>query len=233
MAKDPACLFYWNDWQGGTVTMTRHQKGCYMDLLHAQFNTGHLSLEQIRAVLGVDFDSNWGAIESKFVRDEAGKFFNEKLDNEKERRQKFTKSRAENLASKPEDSSHKGDHMKDHMETHTGDRMEIEIRNRNKNKKSRNPKSDFVGEVEKVITHFNLATGSNLDPFNSTYQKIISPRLKEGRTVEQLNEVIDLKTKEWTGDPKMEKFIRPKTLFSKDNCETYIAEVERIKRGGA
>jgi len=40
--KDPAVLWYWNDWGGGTRTMSRQLKGCYMDLLEAQFNSGPL-----------------------------------------------------------------------------------------------------------------------------------------------------------------------------------------------
>ncbi len=51
MAKDPATLWYWGDWQGGTSTFTRHLKGCYMDLLNAQFNNGHLSLDEIKKTI--------------------------------------------------------------------------------------------------------------------------------------------------------------------------------------
>ena len=29
MAKDPTFLFYTGDWLGGTMVLTRHQKGCY------------------------------------------------------------------------------------------------------------------------------------------------------------------------------------------------------------
>src|SRR5688572_2070648 len=66
MAKDPACLFYWGDWQGGTITFSRHLKGCYMDLLTAQFNNGPLSLDEIRTVLGSDFGQHWPTLQKKF-----------------------------------------------------------------------------------------------------------------------------------------------------------------------
>lgn len=79
MAKDPAVLWYWNDWHGGTVTFSRHLKGCYMDLLYAQFNNGHLSLEEIRTVLGTDFAA-WGTLSKKFAQDATGKFFNERME---------------------------------------------------------------------------------------------------------------------------------------------------------
>ena len=95
MAKDPATLWYWNDWQGGTITFTRHLKGCYMDLLHAQFNTGHLDLQAIKTVLGNDFAS-WGALSKKFVQDENGLFYNARLDAEMNKRRAYSLSRGSN-----------------------------------------------------------------------------------------------------------------------------------------
>ncbi len=81
MAKTPAVLWYFNDWNGGTFTLSRFIKGCYMDLLTAQFNSGHLSLEEIKTVLGNDF-AVWGTLSKKFAVDETGKYFNVRLDNE-------------------------------------------------------------------------------------------------------------------------------------------------------
>ena len=57
MAKDPAFLFYPGDWMGGVSTFTRAHKGAYMDVLMAQHNNGHLSIEDIEIVLGSDFES--------------------------------------------------------------------------------------------------------------------------------------------------------------------------------
>lgn len=115
MAKDPATLFYWNDWHTGTMTMTRHQKGCYMDLLAAQFNSGHLSIEQIKIVLGNDFAAWQGSLSKKFATDKDGFFFNERLDVEILKRKKFTTSRRNNLNSKS--PTHTGDHMENGNET--------------------------------------------------------------------------------------------------------------------
>ncbi len=129
MAKDPALLWYWGDWFSGTATFTRHQKGCYMDLLHAQFNNGHLSLEEIRTVLGNDFAAWQGSLSKKFAVDETGKYFNERLDLEKSKRQNYTASRRENFI-KNKASPHMEPHMHHHMEPH----MDNEDDNENKNK---------------------------------------------------------------------------------------------------
>lgn len=98
MGKDPAILWYWNDWQGGTMTLTRNQKGCYMDLLAAQFNSGPLSLEQVKTVLGTD-QANWTVLQAKFKKKvENGNelFFNERMESEKIRRRTFMDKQSEN-----------------------------------------------------------------------------------------------------------------------------------------
>ena len=52
MSKDPAILWYVDDWIGGTLLMTRHHKGAYMDVLMAQVNNGHMALHEIKTLLG-------------------------------------------------------------------------------------------------------------------------------------------------------------------------------------
>lgn len=68
-----------------------------MDLLCAQFNSGSLSLEEIKTVLGNDFAAWQGSLSKKFVQDEHGKFYNERLVYELNKRKSYTKSRRDNL----------------------------------------------------------------------------------------------------------------------------------------
>lgn len=111
MGKDPATLWYWADWSGGTCAMSRLHKGAYMDLLNAQFNLGHLTLEQVKTILGSDFDSCWEALKEKFRQDENSRFYNEKAENEKIKRANYTQSRRDNLEKKVK-------LMEGHMEPH-------------------------------------------------------------------------------------------------------------------
>ena len=107
------------------MTFTRAHKGAYMDLLMGQFNEGHLSLADVIHLLGPDFDLMWESkLKAKFIQDEAGRFYNVKLEEEISKRRNFTQSRKKNL-------SHKGRHMKTHMEGH----MENENENEDKNEK--------------------------------------------------------------------------------------------------
>lgn len=122
MAKDPAFLFYPGDWLGGTMLLTRHQKGCYLDLLMAQFNSGPLSLEHIKALLGQD-QATWTVLQTKFTLDNNGKFFNEKLATEIEKRKSFTLSRSNNKSGRKKSYDKSCDnHMNNHMENENENR---------------------------------------------------------------------------------------------------------------
>lgn len=129
MAKDPAMLWYWGDWHSGTALYSRFLKGCYIDILHAQFNNGRLSLEEIKTCLGADFGSSWPTLQKKFKQDETGLFFNERLEYEKLRRVKFSESRRDNRLRKSHDPTYDED-MIPHMENENGIKTETgKVRN--------------------------------------------------------------------------------------------------------
>lgn len=130
MAKDPAFLWYWGDWSGGTVTFSRAMKGAYMDLLNAQWNSGSLSLDEIKTVLGADFGQMWPTLQKKFEKDDRGLYCNPRMEQEREKRKRFTESRRINAQAK---------HMLMHMENE----------NRNKNKdKNENEKYAFLDDFK-------------------------------------------------------------------------------------
>ena len=88
--KDPAFLFYPNDYIGGTMGMTFEEKGAYIDLLMTQFNRGHMTSHMISHMLGQKYDQIWEVIKSKFIQDESGNFYNERLEYEQKKRKSFT-----------------------------------------------------------------------------------------------------------------------------------------------
>lgn len=115
MAKDPAFLFYPNDYIGGTMGMTFEEKGAYMELLMMQFNRGHMTSHMIGQTVG----QLWDKLQDKFVKDEKGLWYNVRLDEEKEKRKAYTNSRKKNKSGnnqytkKPQQ---KRGHMIGHME---------------------------------------------------------------------------------------------------------------------
>lgn len=109
MAKDPAFLFYPNDYIGGTMGMTFEEKGAYIELLMLQFNRGHMDSHMIGHCVG----QIWQRINSKFKQDENGLWYNERLDIEKSKRKAFSESRRNNIKGK---NQHTLGHMTKHME---------------------------------------------------------------------------------------------------------------------
>lgn len=128
MAKDPAFLFYPNDYIGGTMGMTFEEKGAYMELLMLQFNRGHMTSHMIGQTIG----QLWDNIKDKFEVDEKGAYYNARLDLEKEKRAKYTASRRNNKKGVNQHNKKRG-----HMTSHTVGRMENEneIVNENKDEK--------------------------------------------------------------------------------------------------
>lgn len=98
MGKDPAVSWFFNDFLGGTMGFTRHQVGCYMHVMGAQFNLGHLSLDTIKTVLGSDFGQHWPTLQKKFILDDKGLFYNKRLDFEIHKRKEYSKGREDNLS---------------------------------------------------------------------------------------------------------------------------------------
>lgn len=117
--KDPAFLFYPNDYIGGTMGMTFEEKGAYIELLMMQFNRGHMTSHMIGQTVG----HIWDTIKVKFVQDENGLWYNKRLEDEKLARQKYSESRRNNLKGANQYSKKKGGktgrksgHMTSHME---------------------------------------------------------------------------------------------------------------------
>jgi uncharacterized protein YdaU (DUF1376 family) len=96
MSKDPAFLFYSADFQIGTEDMTDAQVGKYIRLMCRQHLKGHITEEHMLKICGT-YDKD---IYSKFVQDEDGSFYNERLEEEIVRRKKYSQSRAANRSGK-------------------------------------------------------------------------------------------------------------------------------------
>lgn len=163
MAKDPAFLFYPGDWLGGTLGMSFEEKGAYIELLMLQFNRGHMTEHMIRQVVG----QNWEAIRSKFITDENGLYFNQRLEIEKENRKAFTESRRNNILGKNQYSkkekkkAHKTKDMKGHMTTHMEDENEDENINKDLDK----------NEDQKNLAKTENSVSSQIDPFVLIWDK--------------------------------------------------------------
>lgn len=92
MAKDPAFLFYTKDFYEGVSTLNFEDRGKYITLLCVMHQQGRIDEETIRFLVG----SVSVKLKSKFSVDDNGLWFNERLENEIEKRNNFVDSRREN-----------------------------------------------------------------------------------------------------------------------------------------
>lgn len=90
--KDPAYLFYSQDFYTGVATMNFEDRGKYITLLCLMHQQGRMTEETIRFVVG----SVSVILKSKFKVDENGFWYNERLEKEIEKRKNFIESRASN-----------------------------------------------------------------------------------------------------------------------------------------
>jgi hypothetical protein len=199
MAKDPAFLFYPGDWQGGTMHMTHLEKGCYMDLLMLQFNRGKFTLAQAKHMLGSSFELAWPNLVEKFIYED-GFYWNERLNQEKEKRAKFTESRRNNGSKEKNKDSNQVKTNK-HMDKHMLKRMENENENENINenkKKDRgsggkgktlavqpkpNTLTDNTNLLQTVEMHNGLPPGSAATLAKVFYEIQSSTGNLEGKTI--------------------------------------------------
>jgi uncharacterized protein YdaU (DUF1376 family) len=113
--RDPAVLFYSQDFITGTLLMSDEQRGKYIMLLCLQHQHDKLTEKDMLKICG-GYDAD---IWAKFRKDEQGFFYNERLLLETERRSKYNQSRRKNLKTDA--------HMDAHMET-CNKKYEIEDR---------------------------------------------------------------------------------------------------------
>lgn len=208
----PAVLFYSQDFLAGVAEMTNEEIGAYIKLLAYQNIHGHMSAEYIKRVCP-DCPSY---VLEKFSVDDAGYYFNERMEKEIEKRNNYSKSRGNNRKGTHEN------HMKNistsyelHMETET-----------------EKEKETINKEIMDIVSYLNQQTGKSFRPSSRATKDKIRARLNEGYTVADFKTVIDVKAAEWMGT-EQEKYLRPETLFG-TKFEGYLNQrPERKKMSNA
>ena len=99
------------------------------------------------------------------------------------------------------------------------------ILNNIKNKKNRYivEQNSTAYPFKEVIEYLNNRSGKNYRYTTKATQRHIRARFEEGFSLEDFKRVIDWKTSEWLGNEKMERYLRPETLFG-TKFESYLNE---------
>lgn len=108
----PAVLFYSQDFLAGVADMTYEERGAYITLLAYQNVHGHMSRKYIERVC----PGCPSYVLDKFIEDADGNLYNERMQMEIDRRNRFKKSREKNL--------------KQNVSTDMGSDMGLDIGNR-------------------------------------------------------------------------------------------------------
>ena len=131
MARDPAFLFYDGDAARDVSHMNRLERGAYFDLLQLQRKIGRLPLDQIKKMLGKDFDSVWESLKI-CLSYENDMYFIGWVEDSTIKRQRYSQSRSENRkGSKQDKIGHSLVSYEYHMENEIEIGKEIEDKNIN------------------------------------------------------------------------------------------------------
>lgn len=89
----------------------------------------------------------------------------------------------------------------------------------------------YEAECHEVIEYLRERSGRKVQHVDSNYAYIRALlNGKEPVTVDDMKAVVDVKCSQWKNDARMGKFIRPKTLFSKEHFFDYLLEASEDER---
>jgi uncharacterized phage protein (TIGR02220 family) len=72
-----------------------------------------------------------------------------------------------------------------------------------------------------IVSYLNEKVKANFKSSSTKTIQLIRARWKEGFTLDDFKQVIDIKTDEWISDSKMNRYLRPETLFG-TKFESYL-----------
>lgn len=82
--------------------------------------------------------------------------------------------------------------------------------------------------AKEILTYFNQIANRRFRE-NKTNLKGIESRLQEGYSIEEIQQVIQLKTLEWKNNPTMAVHLCPETIFRPKNFEKYLNQLIALK----
>ena len=162
MTKDPAFLFYYQDFLVGCDHMNLEQVGGYIKCLCHQANRYTIRKSHMESLVASHMGDHMASQENlkvvleKFVLDENGEYYNQRLRDEMEKRRRYTASRLENLR-----PAHMAPHMAPHMENEN-DTSSFKKGGVGENKR-RVPKV-FVPPTLEDVTSYRDERKSSVDP---------------------------------------------------------------------
>jgi len=215
MGRDPAFLFYSSDFLTGVAGLTMEERGQYITLLCLQHQHGHLPEKTIWLSLGLRSVTEIPDVMAKFQLDDSGLYYQERLNEEIEKRSNFIDSRISNgsKGGRPRKNIEEMETIEEPNDNHMPNLREDEDDNVIIDKKESIP-------YKRIVDYLNSVAGKHYDPSIQKTKDFIKARFNEKFTLENFYAVIDVKSEEWKGTD-MQKYLRPETLFS-NKFEGYL-----------
>lgn len=85
-------------------------------------------------------------------------------------------------------------------------------------------KTSYKDQAIEILDFLNLKACKAYKHVDANL-KLIEARLKAGATIVDCRQVVAKKVREWKGNPKMNMYLRPATLFNSTKFEQYIGEL--------
>jgi uncharacterized phage protein (TIGR02220 family) len=229
------------DFRSGTVNMTRVERWIYRDMLDVYYDTEEplpADIEKLCKAIGVRSAEEKAAVVDllsyKFTLTDRGyeherceaeiAKYRSKADVARENgrlggRPKGTKTKPEGNPEKPSGFSSVSKPNPDQ----TGSQANQEPITNNQEPKSLTLLSGKPDDGCQVLEHLNAKAKRDFRPVPAT-MRIIRARLKEGATVADMQAVVDMKVRQWTGT-KFEQYLRPETLFGASKFAQYVGQL--------
>lgn len=115
------------------------------------------------------------------------------------------------------------------QQKHTRDRVRDRVRVRDINTLSGKLDGGHAKAANEIISCLNEKTKKHYKANTPKTVRLIRARLKEGFTVEDFKAVIEKKRDDWLGNEKMERYLRPETLFG-TKFEGYLNETQNNEK---
>ena len=226
--KDPAFLFYSSDFLTGVSLMNYAQVGKYIIALSLQHQKGHLTFDDLNKIC-----KNDSKVLAKFIKDEKGLYYNERLEKEITKRKKFVKSRQDNGKKGGRPPKNNEPCEVEQIEEKT-DRFclgfssfsyssfssyENEIEDIDK-KENNTVDIPYLEYIKIIVEFLNLTCKTRYRTTTKKTIELIIDKLNAGFTVEDFKAVIKNKADDWL-NTEYSRYLRPSTLFG-DKFEEYL-----------
>lgn len=135
---------------------------------------------------------------------------------------KETKTKPKETNNKPNETKSKPKETKSKPNVNVNDNDNVNV---NENAPA---EADVLSISKSVLSFLNEETGATWRTDDDFSVFMISRLLQQGYTEDQIKTVIRKKTADWLGDPKVERYLRPATLFG-SKFEQYLQQPASAK----